>query len=248
MNVHLILYWIIGLTVSVYLSLWAIKRSREFGYTFLTVLSAGYIVFANILTPRLIQLDFGITQLTIVTGSLIWPFTAQLADMINEIYGKRKTFRAFLLAYFINLLFVLFVFMAEQATPIWTSEEEVFWKNYFMPSGRILLASTISFIVCILIDVNIFSYLKEKYRPKEEISSLGQLSIFGALRSMLSDILNMFCDGLVFSVIAFAFVLPLDSLCQLIVGSVLFKAFLSLIDTPLFILFRIHIRNIKREK
>lgn len=248
MDILLILYWIIGLTVSVYLSIWTIKRSREFGYTFLVVLSAGYIVFANILTPRLMQLDFGITQLTIVTGSLIWPFTAQLADMINEIYGKRKTLYAFLLAYFINLLFVLFVLMADQATPIWTNEEEVFWENYFMPSGRILLASTISFIVCILIDVNIFAYLKEKFRLEEDASSIGHLSFLGAFRSMLSDFLNMFCDGLVFSVLAFAFVLPLDSLCQLVIGSVFFKAVMSLIDTPLFVLFRIHIRNLKREK
>lgn len=65
---------------------------------------------------------------------------------------------------------------------------------------------------------------------------------------MLSDFLNMFCDGFVFSVIAFAFVLPFDNLCQLIIGSALFKAVLSLIDTPLFVLFRIHIRNIEREK
>lgn len=245
---NLIIYWTIGLTLSVYLSVWTIKRNREFGYTFLVVLSAGYIVFANILTPRLIQLDFGITQLTIVTGSLIWPFTAQLADMINEIYGKRKTLYAFLLAYFINLLFVLFVLMADYATPIWTNEEEAFWEKYFMPAGRILLASTLSFIVCILIDVNIFSYLKEKYRLKEETSSIGRLSFLGALRSMLSDFLNMFCDGLVFSVIAFAFVLPFDNLYQLIIGSALFKAVLSLIDTPLFVLFRIHIRNIEREK
>lgn len=133
----LVLYWLIGLTISVYLSVWIIRKNRELGYTFLVVLSAGYIVFANILTPRLIQIDFGFEQLTIVTGSLIWPFTAQLADMINEIYGKRKTMYAFLFAYSINLLFVLFILMADQATPVWTQEEETFWRTYFMPSGRI---------------------------------------------------------------------------------------------------------------
>lgn len=244
----LTLYWLIGLTVSVYLSVWIIRRNRDLGYTFLVVLSAGYIVFANILTPRLIRLDLVFEQLTIVTGSLIWPFTAQLADMINEIYGKRKTIYAFLFAYLMNLLFVLFVIMSDQAIPAWTQEEETFWRTYFMPSGRILLASTISFIICTFVDVYIFSYLKEKFRVVEDISSIGQLSCLGALRSVSSDLLNMLCDGIMFSVIAFAFVLPLDTLYQLIVGSVLFKTIMSVIDTPLFILFRIKVRNMKREK
>lgn len=244
----LVLYWLIGLVISVYLSVWIIRKNRELGYTFLVVLSAGYIVFANILTPRLIQIDFGFEQLTIVTGSLIWPFTAQLADMINEIYGKRKTMYAFLFAYSINLLFVLFILMADQATPVWTNEEETFWQTYFMPSGRILLASTISFLVCTFVDVYIFSYLKEKFRVTEESSGIGRLGCLGALRSILSDFLNMLCDGFMFSVIAFAFVLPFDALYQLIVGSVFFKATMSVIDTPLFVLFRIKVRNIKREK
>ena len=138
--------------------------------------------------------------------------------------------------------------MADQATPIWTDEEEIFWQAYFKPSGRILLASTISFIVCTFVDVYIFSYLKEKFRAVEENSGIGQLSCLGAFRSVLSDFLNMLCDGFMFSVIAFAFVLPLDALYQLIVGSVLFKVTMSVIDTPLFILFRIKIRNMKREK
>lgn len=244
----LTLYWLLGLTVSVYLSVWVIRRNRDLGYTFLVVLSAGYIVFANILTPRLILLDFGIEQLSIVTGSLIWPFTAQLADMINEIYGKRKTMYAFMFAYLTNLLFVIFILMANQATPIWTTEEENFWKTYFMPSGRILLASTISFIICTFVDVYMFSYLKEKFRMMEEKSNIGKLSCLGAVRSISSDFLNMVCDGFLFSVIAFAFVLPIDSLYQLIVGSVIFKAIMSVIDTPLFILFRIKVRNMKREK
>lgn len=88
--IFLVTYWLVGLVISVCLSVWLIKKERDLGYTFLVTLSAGYIVFANILTPRMIQIDVGIEQLTIATGSLIWPFTAQLADMINEIYGRKK--------------------------------------------------------------------------------------------------------------------------------------------------------------
>ena len=58
----------------------------------------------------------------------------------------------------------------------------------------------------------------------------------------------MICDGLIFAVIAFAFILPLESLYDLIISSILFKAFISIIDTPLFAIFRIKMRKIEREK
>jgi uncharacterized integral membrane protein (TIGR00697 family) len=241
------LYWLLGLIVSVYLSIWIIRKDRDLGYTFLVVLSAGYILIANILVPRLINIDLGFGGLTIVTGSLIWPFTAQLSDMINEVYGKRKTIYAFGLAYFINLLFVLFVLMANETTPIWSSQEELFWKSYFIPSGRVLLASTSSFIICQLIDIYVYSFFKE-FRVKEDNTNLSGIAFLGSIRSITSDVLNMIFDGLIFSVLAFIFVLPIDTLLSLILSSILFKATLSVLDTPLYILFRIKIRKELREK
>ena len=242
------LYWLLGLTLSVYLSIWIIRKNRNLGYTFLVVLSAGYILIANILTPRLINIDLGFGGLTIVTGSLIWPFTAQLSDMINEVYGRKKTIYSFGFCYLINLLYVLFVLMASQTFPVWTNEEEKFWRLYFMPSGRVLLASTVSFIICELIDIYVYSFFKEKFRLKEDKSGLKGIAYMGAMRSILSDVLNMICDGLIFSIIAFIFVLPFNILTNLILGSILFKVFMSVIDTPLFVIFRIKIRHELREK
>lgn len=124
------------------------------------MLSTGYILIANILTPRLINLNIGL-EVNDCNRKLIWPFTAQLSDMVNEVYGKRKTIYAFSFAYLVNLLFFIFILMACQTPPIWSEEEEMFWKSYFMPSGRILLASTVSFVICELIDIYIYSFLRE---------------------------------------------------------------------------------------
>ncbi len=243
-----LLYWIIGLLLTVYVSIWTIKKNREIGFTILTVLLSGYILISNILTPRLSLFNLGFTQLTVVTGSLIWPFTAQLSDMINEVYGKRKTFIAVALGYSLNLLFVLFVFMANSTQPIWDTSMEEFWQSYFLPSGRVFLASTVSFIVCQLIDINVFSFLKEKFRNREETSRNSALISFSSLRSVLSDVINMVCDAVLFTLLAFALVLPLDSLIDLVIGSIIFKGLLSIIDTPLFALFRVSIKNIQRQE
>ncbi len=245
--IFLVTYWLVGLVISVCLSVWLIKKERDLGYTFLVTLSAGYIVFANILTPRMIQIDVGIEQLTIATGSLIWPFTAQLADMINEIYGRKKTVYAFLFGYIVNLLFVIFILMASKTVSQWSYEEEFFWRKYFFPSGRILFASTISFIVCSLIDIYFFSFLKNKFMAKEDNSGVKVLAYWGGLRNVTSDILNMLCDGILFSIIAFVYILPKEVLFNLIISSTVLKVTMSVIDTPLFIFFRIKTRKVIRE-
>ena len=243
-----ILIWALGLYFTVYLSIYVIKKNREVGYTFLSVLLAGYILISNILTPRLTSLNVGVTNLVIVTGSIIWPFTAQLSDMINEVYGKKKTFFAIGFGYAVNLLFVLFVLMANETVAVWDGVKETFWKEYFLPSWRVFIASSVSYIICQFIDVNIFSYLKEKYRADENKSKVLGVIGYSSLRSALSDGVNMVFDAIIFAVIAFLFVLPTDSLLELILGSILFKGIVSIIDTPLFALFRVKIRNIERHE
>ena len=243
-----IVFWITGLLMSVYISLYVIKRNREVGYTILTVFLAGYILIANILTPRLTTISLGSVGFVIVTGSIIWPFTAQISDMINEVYGKKKTYYAAGLAYIVNLLFVIFVLMAGETKAVWNTDMETFWRDYFMPSGRVFLASSISYIICQLIDINIFSHYKEKFRMRESQSKLAGLIGLSSIRSVLSDMVNLACDAIIFPILAFAFVLPIDSIIDLIFGSILFKVLLSILDTPLFTLFRVKIKEVERQK
>ena len=138
------IYWLVGLILTVCISIFTIKKNREIGYTLLTTLLAGYILISNILTPRLVSFDLGFIELMIVTGSIIWPFTAQLSDMINEIYGKKRTIISAILGYTINLLFVVFILMADATKPVWDISMEEFWESYFLPSGRVLF-TTIDF-------------------------------------------------------------------------------------------------------
>lgn len=242
-----ILIWCLGLCCSVLISLYVIRKNRSIGYTFLCTLLAGYILISNILVPRLISINIGFTNLVVVTGSILWPFTAQISDMINEVYGKKRTLIAVGFGYSINLLFVLFVLMANETQYIWEVEKETFWKEYFLPSGRIFIASTVSFIFCQYVDINVFSFLKEKYRKVEDNSKVWGVIGYSSTRSAISDAVNMVCDAVLFSLIAFVFVLPSESLIQLILSSIVFKGVVAIIDTPLFALFRIKLKNIERK-
>src|SRR5207253_2015374 len=113
---------------------------------------SGYVLSANILVPRLVSLDLGFTSVLLTSGSLIWPFTTQISDMVNEIYGRRKALLSVVLAYVLNVMFILFLYTAAFAPAVWSSEKEAFWEEYFLPSARIFLASSASFVVCSAVD------------------------------------------------------------------------------------------------
>jgi hypothetical protein len=241
------LWWAVGLSISTVCGLWVLRRRRDLGLGVLITIFAGYIVSANILAPRLIALDVGFGRLIVSTGSLIWPLTGQLSDMINEVYGRRNALWAMAISYVSNLLFVTFVFMAAGTEAVWGAEKEAAWREYFTPAGRILLASTTSFLVCQLIDITVYSLLKERFRRVEEAAGLSTLMLLGGFRSLVSDLINMVCDGIIFAVLAFAFVLSTSELLSLIYGSIITKALIIVIDKPWFVLFRLGIRNVRRE-
>lgn len=245
---YLWIWWATGLTITLFVSLRIIKKSREFGLIFLNLFFAGYVLSANLLAPRLINFDLGFEEVSIVTGSIIWPFTSQLSDMINEVYGKRKTLVAMVFAYLLNLLFITFVLMASNTTPVWSAAEEQFWQQYFSPTAQIFLASSVSFIVCQVIDIYIFSYLKEKFRKIEETSTGFRIAFLAGVRSLSSDVINMIFDGVIFAVIAFGNKLPADALFKLITGSIVAKSLLAIFDTPWYIIFRIGLKQINRER
>lgn len=241
------LWWAVGLSISTACGLWVVRKRRDLGLSVLITLFAGYIVSANILAPRIIELNAGFATLMVSTGSLIWPFTGQLSDMINEVYGRRNALRAMVIAYISNFLFLTFVFMALGTQGIWSADKEAAWREYFTPAGRILLASTTSFIICQLLDVTIYAFLKERFRHLEETASVKTIMLLGGFRSVVSDLVNMICDGIIFAVIAFAFVLSTAQLLSLIYGSIITKALIIFIDKPWFILFRLGIRDVRRE-
>lgn len=97
---------------------------------------------------------------------------------------------------------------------------------------RIALASIFTFYIVQQLDVKIFHYLKEKF------------SNLWWLRNNVSTMVSSFFDTILFFMIAFAFVLPLDVIIKLIIGDYAIKLVLAIMDTPLFYLVAIKFKQI----
>lgn len=242
-------YWIAGLTLSTVLCSWIVKRDRELGYTVLIATYSAYILGSNVIAARLCQFNLGLLGIQIIsTGSILWPFTGQVIDMINEVYGKRKAYVAVVLAYLLNIHFVIFALLGLQLPPApWLAEFEPAYSFYFIQAPRILVASWTAFIVCSFVDVATFSRLKNYFAKRYKEESIGAIIKFVVMRNIISDVVNMSLDGVLFAVLAFSFITPMEAIANVIGGSVIVKVLLTILDTPWFVGYRIAIRSVTRE-
>ena len=246
MNALWIVWWIIGLAVSTLLGSYIVKNHRQYGLMALGGMLAIYVVGANILVPRLVDLNLFGMSFILVTCSIIWPYTAQVSDMINEIYGKKAAYLAAALAYVGNLMFVGFVLMSFNVPAIWDSANEAWYTTFFGVAWRVTLASICSYTLANFADINVFAAIK-KYFAKREGSAIANLFGASILRSAASDGINMVIDNIVFYTIAFLGTMPFPVLLSIIGSSMLAKVILSQVDLPFYLLFRYLTREVKRD-
>jgi len=255
MSVLFWVYWGIGLLVSTFFGSWVVRKHRERGLLVLGVLLALYVVASNIFVPRLVNVELFGLSFVLVTGSITWPFIAQLTDMINEIYGRKSSVWAAVMAYVANFIFVTITFMSMQTVPLWEAPQEEWFRLFFAQAWRPFIASTCSYTLSNLADIAVFSSIKAKYFKREQAKTVGKqvyrdwwsILKFSTYRSALSDGVNMVVDNIVFYGIAFYGTMPNAALLGLIGSSMLAKVILSQVDVPFYWLFRVMTPDVKRD-
>lgn len=222
------LYWAISLIIVTYFSAFAVKKFKEVGYAFLVGFYTIYLAASQILAIRIIKFDLGFYHFYAPQAVFIYPFIAQALDMINEVYGREKTYLAILIAFLTQVLLVIFIIMVNTLKPAPFFLYEETWREIFKLGIRITIASWSSFLVCQYIDATIFAFLKNKYEKKV------------LLRSVSSDIINLTLDSIIFVTAAFLGVMPI---IPLIIGQIISKNFIGFIDVPFFLWYKRLIRD-----
>jgi len=213
------LYWVASLTIVTYASAYIIRRHREYGYAALVGLYVVYLAASAIIATRILAFDIRLAAFFAPASVFIYPFRSQALDMINEVYGEKKTHIAIGIAFVSQVLLVAFILMTNSlpAAPFFAYEET--WQEIFSLGIRIVVASWIAFLITQNIDARIFAWLKAHYPDRI------------LLRSLSSDITGPTLDSVIFVTLAFAGVAPL---LPLIVGQIVAKNIIGFLDTPWF--------------
>jgi queuosine precursor transporter len=224
MDYILILIWLFStLTIATIVCM----MGKKHGVEYLIALYASSIVIANITAVKIIDL-FGIT---VPASFIIYSATFLITDTLSEIWGKKQAMKAVWVGFIALVMHVTVVQIAILIEPssIWAGQK-AFTET--LSSGlRLSIASFAAFLTSQTLDVHLFEKLKKKTKSKKLW-----------LRNNASTMVSQSIDAVIFITIAFAGLFPLKSL---LIGTILLKFVVALVDTPFLYLIRAYYKNKK---
>ncbi len=185
---------------------------------FLTLTFSMLIVLSNWFDPRLVKI-FGLTT---DAGTLIFPFTFLLSDLITEVYGYKFARRAIWCGFLFNGFFILYSqIIIHMPSPNYPTQNAIF-DSLLKMNIRIIIASAISYLSSETVSSYIIARLKIIMRGKQM-----------AIRFVLSTVLASLLDSIIFTIIAFYGILRLDHLIELALTMWMFKVIIEIVGLPI---------------
>lgn len=186
---------------------------------FLQLTYTSVILLANWFDVRLISIGGVITD----AGTLIFPITFILSDLITEVYGYKHARRAIWAGFLFNFVFIIYgQLVVHLPYPQSASVIANKFDSLISFNSRIILASTISY----LCSEPLNSYIMAKLK----ISSSGR---YMSLRFVLSTVVASFVDSFIFGCLAFLWVLPFSELIIFNLTMWIIKVIIELAGLPL---------------
>ncbi len=185
-----------------------------------------FITMSQILAAKIGDFSIGDFEITAPVAVLIFPFTFQITDMVNENFGQRKTHRMIFIAFTTQILMTSFIWFSIEIPggPYWSSEAQGYWLEFLGSTVRIIVASWIAFLITENLDAVLFAKLK-KFTKNKNLW----------IRNVFSDVPTLALDSLIFVTIAFIGEFPI---WPVIWGQILTKWFFGVLDTPFMYLSR----------
>jgi uncharacterized integral membrane protein (TIGR00697 family) len=176
------------------------------------------IIVSNVITNK--QTDF--FGFAVTCGTFLVPVDYIVSDLVAEIWGYERARFVTLVAFGCNALAVAFFALTIAAPSFWTFANQNAFEAVLGNTPRVLVASFTAFVVGSLSNAKIMDLM----HARDGESRL-------ALRCIASTVVGEFLDMTVFTLMAFAGVLPPAVLAQMIVVSALIKIAVECIIYPL---------------
>lgn len=184
---------------------------------FLTLIYSMVIVLANWFDVRLVKVFGLVTD----AGTIIFPLTFLLADLITEVYGYKHARRAIWCGFLFNAIFIIYgQIIIHLPNPDYPTQNAMF-DTLLTMNIRIIIASTISYLIA----ESINSLLIAKLKIKMQGRGIG-------LRFISSTMIASAFDSLIFGTIAFYGSITNMNLISLIFTMWFIKVMIEVIGLP----------------
>jgi len=184
---------------------------------YLTIAYSMVLVLANWFDARLIK----ISVINLDAGTLIFPFSFLLADLITEVYGYKYARRAIWCGFIVNIFFICYgILVTHLPSPSYATQNALF-DEIVAINARVIVASCISYWCAEPVNALLLAKLKIRMHG----NYLG-------LRYVLSTFIAAGIDSFVFGTIAFYGEFPTSNLINLILSMWLVKVGIEIIGLP----------------
>jgi len=197
-----------------------------------------FLTLAQFFAAKISIFDFGIFELIAPAGVIVFPFTLQVTDMVNEKFGRKAVYEMIWIAFLSQVLMVILLILA--SIPPATDTDPL---TAFAIVPTITIASWISFIISERFDAWVYDKLKLWISDKTQGGKEWWKYLW--IRNVFSDILSLGLDTFLFIPLAFyilpsilnilggsEYVMDIDLLITITQGQLIMKWIYGLIDTP----------------
>ena len=175
------------------------------------------LVFANWFASRLITFHGFTTD----GGTLLFPLTFIITDMIAEVYGYKHARRAIWAGFLFNLLFLGYGHLISLFSAPDYYQAEAGFDQVIAVSGRIVLASLVSYLCAEPLNI----YLVAKMKIWCEGRKM-------ALRFVSSTVISAGIDTIIFCSLAFGGIVPMNELAMFMFTMWGLKVIVEVIGLP----------------
>lgn len=165
--------------------------------------------------------------LSMDAGTLVYPLTFTLRDLVHKVAGKRGARVLILAAAVINLLMAGLFWLVSRLPYDPASGPQPDWDSVLAPVWRIVIASILAEIVSELVDTEIYQLWVERITRR-----------FQWMRVLASNAVSLPLDSLIFVWIAFGGVYTTPVVWSIFWANVLLKGAVTLISLPAIYLVR----------
>jgi len=186
------------------------------------------VIAANLQVNVLVEFDFGLFSLYPTLGNVMFAGIFLATDLLNEVYGKEEAKKSVYISIFMNISFIIVMFIATTFKHLADSNSFAdALKMFFALDGtviKIVLVSNLVYLISQYIDVTIYAWIKEKL-PQTKflwVRNNGSTLVSQSIDTVLITLLFVYFVGII----------PPEFLLSNIIATFLMKAIVALIDTP----------------
>jgi len=186
----------------------------------IVIVSAAYIaaqMMADIASLRIVTL-FG---LSVDAGTLVYPFTFTLRDMVHKVAGIKAARVLIITAAAINLVMAGVFWVASVLPADLEVGPQIEFGMVLSPVWRIVFASITAEVIAELIDTEGYRLWVERVTER-----------YQWMRVLVSNAVSVPIDSLVFVWLAFGGVLPSSVVWSIVVANILIKGAVTLLSLP----------------